>query len=464
MTVSPIKSMSVAAQKTAKQKVAVIGSGISGLSCAWLLAEHSNSAYEVSLFEADARIGGHTNTVDIELEGIRHGVDTGFLVFNDWTYPNLIALFAHLNIQTAPSEMSFSVSLRHENKIKLEWSGCNLATVFAQPSNLASPKFLGMLRDLLRFNKQATALIDSGTLLSGTLGEFLDVNGYGQAFRDWYLRPMAACIWSTPSKQIAHFPLQSFLTFCRNHGLLSVNNRPQWRTVTGGARNYATKLAEKIPVIRCNAAITAVRPATTDAASTEHATIVHSDGEEQFNHIVMACHSDQALALLATPSARQQQILGAIKYHPNVAVLHTDTRLLPERKRAWAAWNYLAPYEQHGGDVSLSYLINRLQPLPFKQAVVVTLNPPFEPAADKSIARINYAHPVYLPESVAAQRDLPQIQGEGGLWFAGAWTRYGFHEDGLRAGIAVAQALGATTPWSTNVQPANTLNASSYGQ
>ncbi len=462
MTVSPIKSMPVPTQKTAKQKVAVIGSGISGLSCAWLLAEHSDSAYEVTLFEADSRIGGHTNTVEVELEGMRHGVDTGFLVFNDWTYPNLIALFAHLNIQTAPSEMSFSVSLRHENKIKLEWSGCNLATVFAQPSNLVSPKFLSMLRDLLRFNKQATGLIDSGVQLNGTLGEFLDKNGYGQAFRDWYLRPMAACIWSTPSKQITHFPLQSFLTFCRNHGLLSVNNRPQWRTVTGGARNYAAKLVEKIPVVRCNAAITAVRPATT--STSVRAVVVHRDGEEQFDHIVMACHSDQALALLAAPSERQQQILGAIKYHPNVAVLHTDTRLLPERQRAWAAWNYLAPYAPHAGDVSLSYLINRLQPLPFKQAVVVTLNPPFDPAADKTIARINYAHPVYLPESVAAQRVLPQIQGVGGLWFAGAWTRYGFHEDGLRAGIAVAQALGATTPWTTDVQPANTLNSSIHEQ
>ena len=444
--------------KNAVQKIAVIGSGISGLSCAWLLAQHSNAAYDVTLFEADSRIGGHTNTVDVELEGLRCGVDTGFLVFNDWTYPNLIALFAHLNIETAASEMSFSVSLRHESKVKLEWSGCNLATVFSQPSNLVSPKFIGMLRDLVRFNKQASALVDSKAILTGTLGAFLDTHGYGQAFRDWYLRPMAACIWSTPSKQINDFPLQSFLTFCRNHGLLSISNRPQWRTVRGGARNYAAKLAAQIPNVRCNANIKKIRSATTSTP----ATVVHSDGEQQFDHIIMACHSDQALALLETPNAPQRQILGAIKYHPNIAVLHTDTRLLPERKRAWAAWNYLAPYlptsDAAAGDVSLSYLINRLQPLPFKQAVVVTLNPPFEPAADKVIAKINYAHPVYLPESVAAQRDLPQIQGAGNLWFAGAWTRYGFHEDGLRAGIAVAQALGARTPWATDVAAANAHN------
>ena len=443
----------------AAQKIAVIGSGISGLSCAWLLAQHSDSAFDVTLFEADARIGGHTNTVDVDLEGMRCGVDTGFLVFNDWTYPNLIALFAHLNVETATSDMSFSVSLRHENKVKLEWSGCNLATVFAQPSNLASPKFLGMLRDMVRFNKQTVALVDSKAVLTGTLGAFLDTHGYGHAFRDWYLRPMAACIWSTPSKKINDFPLQSFLTFCRNHGLLSISNRPQWRTVRGGARNYTEKLAAEISTIRCNAAIKQVRAATATAL----ATIMHADGEEQFDHIIMACHSDQALALLAAPTVAHQQVLGAIKYHPNVAVLHTDTKLLPERKRAWAAWNYLAPYEAAAGEVALSYLINRLQPLPFKQAVVVTLNPPFEPAADKVLAKIQYAHPVYLPESVAAQRDLPQIQGVGNLWFAGAWTRYGFHEDGLRAGIAVAQALGARTPWVTDVPAANTLNIGMTG-
>ena len=194
-------------------------------------------------------------------------------------------------------------------------------------------------------------------------------------------------------------------------------------------------------------------------AQNPRATVAYADGEEHFDHIVMACHSDQALALLATPTTPQQQILSAIKYHQNIAVLHTDTRLLPMRKRAWAAWNYLAPYEPHAGDVSLSYLINRLQPLPFKQAVVVTLNPPFEPAGNKTIAHINYAHPVYMPESVAAQRDLPQIQGADGLWFAGAWTRYGFHEDGLRAGIAVALALGATPPWATDVAAANRQNS-----
>ncbi len=458
MTVPTTKA--VVTRTGEKQKVAVVGSGISGLSCAWLLAQHSGDAYDVTLLESDSRIGGHTNTVDIELDGTRCGVDTGFLVFNDWTYPNLIALFAHLSIETAPSEMSFSVSLRHEEKVKLEWSGCNLATVFAQPSNLVSPKFLGMLTDLLRFNKQATALVEAGAPLTGTLGAFLDAHGYGQAFRDWYLRPMAACIWSTPSKKISAFPLQSFLTFCRNHGLLSISNRPQWRTVRGGARIYAAKLAAQIPTIRCNVNIQRILPAT----ATTLATIVYADGEETFDHIVIACHSDQALALLSAPTALQQQILGAIKYHPNTAVLHTDTRLLPERKRAWAAWNYLAPFEPHAGDVSLSYLINRLQPLPFKQAVVVTLNPPFPPAPEQTIARINYSHPVFLPESVAAQRDLPQIQGQGGLWFAGAWTRYGFHEDGVRSGIAVARALGAIPPWKTEVQAANDQNTGTYGQ
>ena len=294
--------------------------------------------------------------------------------------------------------------------------------------------------------------------MQGTLGEFLDAHGYGTAFRDWYLRPMAACIWSTPSRQINDFPLQSFLVFCKNHGLLSISNRPQWRTVRGGSRNYANKLAAGIPNVRCHAAIQKVRAATANAL----AIVQHADGEESFDHVIMACHSDQALKLLDAPSAKHREILGAIKYHPNVAVLHTDTQLLPQRKRAWAAWNYLAPYAAADGDVSLSYLINRLQPLPFKQAVVVTLNPPFEPAADKVIAKMNYTHPVYLPESVAAQRDLPHIQGEGNLWFAGAWTRYGFHEDGLRSGMAVATALGANAPWDADVVAANVHNTGVY--
>ena len=443
-------------------KIAVIGSGIAGLSCAWLLEKHAAGAHQVTLFEKHGYLGGHTNTVDATVDGITHPVDTGFLVFNDWTYPNLISLFKHLAVEVARSDMSFGIKLLDAGgKGRLEWCGSDrLSTVFAQPSNLVKPVFWGMLKDLLRFNREATALADRHQEMRGTLGEYLQANQYGQAFRDWYLKPMAACIWSTPTQKIDEFPLATFIAFCRNHGLISVNDRPQWRTVKGGARHYVRKLAADIADIRLNAALTHV-------ARDEAGVIIASpSGAERFEQVVFACHTDQVLALLGNIDGPARAILSKIPYQVNTAVLHTDRRLLPDRPRAWAAWNYTAwhpeatPARNHtnpDSPVSLSYLINRLQPLPFTTPVIVTMNPLVAPDPAKVLRTMHYDHPVFLADSAVAKQALRGIQGKQRTWFAGAWTRYGFHEDGLMSGIAVAQALGAVVPWTTNVPAANDL-------
>jgi uncharacterized protein len=444
-------------------KIAVIGSGIAGLSCAWLLSKHANPAHHVTLFEKNDYLGGHTNTIDVTFEGITYPVDTGFLVFNEWTYPNLIPMLAHLGVETAQSDMSFGIKLTDEaGNSRLEWCGSDdISTVFAQPTNIFKPRFLGMLRDMLRFNKAATELAKTKKTLPGTLGQYLDANGYGRAFRDWYLVPMAACIWSTPTKRIDDFPLSTFITFCANHGLISVNDRPKWRTVKGGARNYVDKLKGAIADIRLNQSIQRV---TRTETRTERGVLIKCNGqEESFDHVVFACHTDQTLAMLFDTSDEERRVLSAVAYQPNIAVLHTDARLLPDRKRAWAAWNYHAKYQdpatKNDSPVSLTYLLNKLQPVPFQAPVMVTMNPmqTIDPA--KIIKTIAYEHPLFLPESVPAKKALRHIQGRDNTWFAGAWTRYGFHEDGLMSGIAVARALGATTPWTTNVPAANDVAA-----
>ena len=442
-------------------KIAVIGSGIAGISAAWLLSQHADEAHCVTLFEQNDYLGGHTNTVDVTLDGMTYPVDTGFLVFNDWTYPNLIALFKHLGVEDALSDMSFSVKLTDQSgSSRIEWSGCNLATVFSQPSNLFKPKFWAMLKDIVRFNREATLLASQKASMPGSLGDYLDAHQYSQTFRDWYLAPMAACIWSTPTQKINDFPLATFLTFCHNHGLLSVSHRPQWRTVKGGARTYIEKMKTGLADIRLSAGVTRV-------ARTGQSVSVHSkNATETFDHVVFACHTDQVLRLLDDASETESRVLSAIPYQPNTAILHTDERLLPNRKRAWAAWNYLAPFSD-GADqaankgVALSYLINRLQPLPFKTPVIVTLNPLQMPDPKTIIKTVTYDHPVFLAESIVAKRGLRTLQGERNTWYAGAWTRYGFHEDGLMSGVAVAKALGAKVPWQTNVPAANDL-ASEY--
>jgi predicted NAD/FAD-binding protein len=425
-------------------KLAVVGAGIAGLSCAWRLA---GAGYDVTLFEANDYFGGHTHTVDVELDGQRYGVDTGFLVFNHRTYPNLVALFKELNIDTAATDMSFSVkhALRSSRGSRnIEWSGGSLDTVFAQRRNLASPRFLGMLRDILRFNRQTTSLVCSSADvgLNCSLGDFLQRNRYGAEFRDWYLLPMAGCIWSCPTAQMLAFPVSTFVRFCHNHGLLQVTDRPQWHTVRGGARQYVEKLLATIPKKRLDAPVTAIRRFS--SGSVPRVRVDTAQGSELFDQVVMACHSDQSLSLMKDATMDERGILSAVKYQQNRAVLHTDATLLPALRKTWSAWNYqsLSGAEPR---VCVHYLINKLQPLPFSSPVIVSLNPVQEPAAASVIGSFDYAHPVFDAAAIAAQSRLATVQGRQNVWFAGAWTGYGFHEDGLKSGLAVARAISRQT-------------------
>ena len=417
-----------------RPRVAVIGSGIAGLAAAWALKEHAR----LTLFEADSHFGGHVHTVDAEVDGVVHPVDTGFLVLNERTYPGLLGLFAELGVELAKSDMSFSVQRPHARGAGLEWSGASLDTVFAQRSNLLRPSFWGMLRDILRFNREATALARSDLAReTRSVGEFLHDGGYGEAFAQDYLLPMIACIWSCPARRMLEFPLASMVRFCDNHGLLQVEGRPQWYTVRGGARRYVQRIVERIPDARLNCA---VRLLKRHDVGVEVATDL---GTEWFDHVVLACHSDQALALLADADDTEREVLGAVRYQANRALLHTDVTLLPRRRKAWAAWNFESAGAAGDGDansVCLHYLINRLQPVPFARPLLVSLNPLREPAPALVQREMQYAHPVFDAAAIAAQARVPELQGRHRSYFCGAWCGHGFHEDGLRAGRAAAQA------------------------
>jgi len=419
------------------RRVAVIGSGISGLSVAHALSAQA----QVTLFEAGDYFGGHTHTVDVTLDGVTHGVDTGFLVFNERTYPHLIRLFGEVQVPTALSDMSFSVRVPD---IDLEWSGSNLDSLFAQRRNLVRPAFWRMLADLMRFNRIATAMaqrgVGSASQPSGealqSIGEFLDHHRFSTVFRDWYFLPMIGCIWSCPTDQMLRFPIDTMIRFCHNHGLIQITNRPRWFTVRGGARGYVERLLRHIPDARLNTPVRGVRR----LRDSGQVLIATDDASHVFDDVVLACHSDQSLALLDDASSAEREVLGAIGYHRNRAVLHTDTALLPRRTATWAAWNYERASTASGekAAVCLHYLINKLQPLPFNTPVVVSLNPTTEPRADTVHGEFDYAHPVFDAAAIAAQSRVPMLQGCANTWFCGAWTRYGFHEDGLASGLAVA--------------------------
>ncbi|MFT3953863.1 MAG: FAD-dependent oxidoreductase [Piscinibacter sp.] len=419
------------------RRVAIIGSGISGLAVAHGLKDRAH----VTLFESGGHFGGHTHTVDVTLDGHTHGVDTGFLVLNERTYPRLLALFEQLGVAIAPSDMSFSVQVPD---IGLEWSGSDLAGVFAQRRNLLRPGFWRMLNDILRFNRLTTAIASRGedAPMSEPIGDFLDRHRFSAQFRDWYFLPMIGCIWSCPTDQMLHFPVATLIRFCHNHGLIQVANRPQWYTVRGGARHYVEKIVAGVPDARLNCPVRGVRRLPPGSGSA--GVWVDSErGGERFDEVVFACHTDQALHLLADASEAERSVLGAIRYQPNRAVLHTDRSVLPGRERAWASWNYerAADGDREQARVCLHYLLNRLQPLPFTTPLVVSLNPVSAPRADSVIGEYEYDHPIFDLAAIAAQKLVPGLQGVAHTWFCGAWTRYGFHEDGLMSGEAVVRGL-----------------------
>ena len=413
-------------------RVAIIGSGIAGLGSARLLQDQG---CQVVVFEANDYAGGHTHTVDVTLNGITTPVDTGFLVYNDRTYPRLIALFDDLGIESAPSTMSFAV---RDDEDAVEWAGTDLAALFAQKTNLARPAFWRMLADIRRFNRDTTAMQRVDRVHAVTLGEYLDDGRYSVPFRDWYLLPMAAAIWSVPLSDVLDFPLPTFVRFCDRHGLLQIRDRPQWRTVLGGARTYVQRIVAQLDDVRLS---TPVRRVRRDANHVEIDTPATT--AERFDQVVFACHSDQTLGLLADPTRQESELLGSVRYQSNRVLLHTDSRFMPRRRRAWSAWNYLAARERTDLPVCVTYWINKLQPLPFDTPVLVTLNPPFEPSPHLLIDEFEYAHPVVKSAAVAAQQRFAPLQGQHRTWYAGAWLGHGFHEDGLASAHRVTDGIAA---------------------
>lgn len=410
--------------------IAVIGSGISGLSAAWLLAKR----HRIVLFEADDRLGGHSHTV--EAGGV--AVDTGFIVFNANTYPNLTALFDHLGIATRQSDMSFAVSL---DDGRLEYSGTGLLGLFAQGRNAVSPRFWMMLRDMVRFYREAPRNVAALGMM--TLDEYLDAAGYGDSFRNDHLYPMAAAIWSTPAAKIGAYPAASFIRFCQTHGLLQLVGRPVWRTVVGGCRSYVERLLDGIPHVVQNHPVKAV------VRTGDGADIVGADGQRRhFDHVVIAAHADQALHMLADASPEERRLLGAFDYIVNDTVLHSDARLMPKRRRIWSSWNYMTRDGEDGRRLAVTYWMNRLQTIDSDRPLFVTLNPHREIDPGAVLKQMRYSHPRFDAGALAAQRQLWSLQGHRDTWFCGAYFGAGFHEDGLQAGLAVAEVLGGVQrPW-----------------
>lgn len=416
-----------------RERVAVVGGGVSGLVSAWLLGPHA----DVVLFEADGRVGGHVNTVDIETEdGDGLAVDTGFIVYNERNYPLLSRLFRWLHVPTRPSDMSFGVSI---DEGRIEYAGDNLRALFAQPANLLRPSHWRMLADIVRFNRDTLAWLHGGALDRLTLGEYVARNRYSRAFRDRYLLPMAGAIWSCPTETMLDFPAASFAAFFRNHGLLHLGDRPRWRTVVGGARQYVERLLHDFAGrVHAGTRIVKVRRVA------DGVELFDSTGlGRRFDRVVLACHADQALGLLDQPRDAERELLGAFKYQHNEAVLHSDADLMPRRTATWSSWNYLSGREDR---IAVTYWMNRLQSLPGMRNWFVTLNPVREPRPETVVRRIDYRHPVFDARATAAQARLHELHDER-VSFVGAWQGYGFHEDGVRSAVRVAERMGVLPPW-----------------
>lgn len=411
-------------------RIAVVGSGISALSCAWLLSQR----HEVVVYEKDDRLGGHTNTVDVRApDGTITPVDTGFIVFNDVTYPNLVALFDHLGVRSRATDMSFAVSL---DEGRFEYAA---PALFAQRRNAFRPRFWTMLREILRFYRDAPAQLATLTDPNLTLGDYLKREGFSEAFRDDHLLPMAAAVWSSPAHTLMDYPAESFIRFCGNHGLLRLTGRPVWRTVEGGSRTYVARLAAAL-----GEGVRVSREATVVRRIEGGVEVLDGQGRaDRFDHVVIGAHADQALAMLGEPTERERALLGAFRYSRNLTILHSDAGLMPHRKRAWAAWNYIGV----DGGLCVSYWMNRLQGLQGPD-LFVTLNPPRPPRPETLLRTEIYEHPIFDPAAVRAQKALWSLQGQGGVWFCGAHFGAGFHEDGLQSGLAVAEQLGGVRrPW-----------------
>ncbi|WP_296101508.1 NAD(P)/FAD-dependent oxidoreductase [uncultured Agrobacterium sp.] len=422
-----------------RRRVAVVGSGISGLSAAWLL----DKSCDVTLYESEGRPGGHANTVDVNRQGQSQiAVDTGFIVYNEKNYPNLVALFAYLGVPTVASDMSFAASLGGG---RLEYSGSDLAGLIGQKSNLLKPRFWKMVRDIARFYKVAPSLLDDPNLKGLSLGDYLDRNKYSAGFVDDHLLPMGAAIWSMTAKDMRDYPLQAFIRFFVNHGLVQISGRPQWRTVKGGSREYVSRLLEEFRgTVRLTSPVSAIR------RTPEGVEIIDRSGEISiFDDVVIATHADDALSLLPDADEEEQILLGAFDYTRNTAVLHSDERLMPKRRAVWSSWNYLSePGSTSTESLCVTYWMNKLQPIDPTMQLFVTLNPSRAVEPSKVIRTFDYAHPLFDTKAMAAQKSLWSLQGRRNTWFCGAHFGSGFHEDGIQSGLAVAEALGGVKrPW-----------------